>query len=122
TKPVQTRDGRPARIICTDAKRIEFGIRHPIVAEIEDDSTWSAVIVAYTESGHYFNSKQPSSHDLINVSIQHKYTRTNWVNIYPDGVVTWHSSRHEADVSAAPKRIACKQVTIEFAYEEGEGL
>lgn len=44
TRPIVTRDGRSARIICTDAKR-DF----PLIALIEKDD--SELIVSYTLRG-----------------------------------------------------------------------
>lgn len=57
-KPVRTRDGRVARIVCTDSKS-KFG---PIVALVgpDDESQF------YQSNGHYL-ADSPHYYDLINV-------------------------------------------------------
>jgi len=60
TKPVQTRDGRKARIICTDKKSIST-----IVALVEDENGEEGII-SYLGSGTVFiNGESPV--DLINI-------------------------------------------------------
>lgn len=117
-KPVQTRDGRKARIVCTDSKHMYGEIRQPIIAEVEVNESCKAVTVNYTESGRLFNDQQESHYDLVN--IPRKHTCTCWVNVYSDGYATYHTSRLVADACANANRVACKQIT--FEVEEGEGV
>lgn len=67
TKPVQTRDGRKARIISTDAKVFCDGVPQPILALVEVcDGKEDAV--SYCLNGNYFpHSKDFCDSDLINI-------------------------------------------------------
>ena len=70
TKPVQTRGGYPARIICTDRKN-----DWPIIALVTDQNGREAMY-SYNSDGTTGSFKL----DLINK------TQTGWINIYPDGI------------------------------------
>lgn len=59
SKPVQTRDGRKARIICTDANHIMY----PIVVLITTDGLESPY--SFAINGQY-DAKEESSKDLVN--------------------------------------------------------
>lgn len=61
-KPVQTRDGRPVRILCTDAR---FGPGHRIVGLIDNGGadTWCS----WKPSGFAFQDGMERNYDLINV-------------------------------------------------------
>lgn len=107
TKPVQTVDGRPARIICTDRK----GNDAPIVALVRDGKV---------ECTHYYCAPRIDRY-LITVYGDEKANLVNvpeevtgYVNIYPDGPP--YSSRAEADSVAGSNRIACVKVT----FREGQ--
>lgn len=108
TKPVQTRDGRSARIICTDRDSI-----YPIVALVRELNGEESVSF-HTNNGrvtpHYGG---PSRVDLINVPEKH----VRWVNFFPRDAEVY-DSREEADEDATAERIAC--VRVEF--KDGEGL
>lgn len=69
TKPVQTKDGQPARILCTDAPDREY----PVVGYIGGDSYPSR----WTADGRFL-SKGKSACDLENTKVQHEY----WINIW----------------------------------------
>lgn len=115
TKPVQTRNGKTARIVCTDAEA-----PYTIVALIEGHS---GDAFRYTTEGNLLMSS-PGSMDLINVPA--KFTRELWVNIYPQEQkgftvrAAGHATRERADIKACSDRIACVKVTIEG--QEGDGL
>ena len=112
TKPVQTRDGRKARIIATDASDPHF----PIVALLTQKAGGERP-ERYTFAGrYYFGDDILRPTDLVNVPPE-KYVR--WLNLYArPGLFTNHISREEADKHARPDRIAC----IRIEFEEGEGL
>ena len=61
-KPVQTREGKKARIICTDAKN-DF----PIIALVEDGCYETQE--GFTLDGYFHRDKcyQPSQRDLVNI-------------------------------------------------------
>lgn len=63
TKPVRTRDGRPARIVCSDVKS-ERG--YTVVAVITDDDGYE-ITDTYQANGYAFSHGQQRDHDLVNV-------------------------------------------------------
>lgn len=73
-KPVCTRDGRKARIICFDAKCIK-----PIVALIQGSDN-SEQIEYYTENGVFSNGGTGKNRDLM-ILLEKK---EGWVNIYEE--------------------------------------
>lgn len=69
---VVTRDGRPARIICTDAKTA-----FPIIALIlEKDGT--EAVCSYNARGEYWRNNELTDTDLIFAPTK----KEGWVNIY----------------------------------------
>lgn len=72
TKPVQTRDGRKARIICVDRK----SHNRPIVALISDAD--GVERSAYFTADGQWNSREQGSTDLVNISEE----TSRWVNFY----------------------------------------
>lgn len=114
TKPVRTRDGKPARIICTD----RVG-NYPIIALVQAAN--QEEVLKYKSDGKFSGSDYAHPADLEN--IREKFTRTVWLNVYsqgPSGDTAVHSSREAADRFALEDRIACVAVDLEF--EEGQGL
>jgi len=98
-----TRDGRKARIVCTDAKGL-----YPFVALIDDGK-------------HEFSNRvncngvsySCTDYDLINAPAQ---KREFWMNVYEDGASHTYPTKEDADDFAELNRIACVHVT------EGDGL
>ena len=107
TKPVQTRDGRKARIICTDAKQNKY----PIVAlvtindEIED-------VRSYTESGYFYAFENNSAFDLINIPER----KVKFANVYETHVSRWFDERSEADSTKSSGRIG----VLKLIYEDNK--
>lgn len=108
---VQTRDGRTARLLCTDRSA-----GNPIVALIKEGA--SENVQTYPMSGI---SNHDHSYDLINVPQKHE----GWINVYPGPINVYpgpgsglHNSKEKADGAAASHRIAC----IKVEFTEGEGL
>ena len=115
TKPLQTRDGRPARVICTDRN----GVETSIVALVMVDG--NEIPYCYTSNGCCGTAPHPL--DLINAPVKH--VREYWVNCYENGKELFWDTRERANERADTfyadsKRIACKKIVFEF--EEGEGL
>ena len=75
SRKVVTRDGREARIICTDRRDLNF----PIIALIENKSG-GEVIYAYTKDGIYCNTC-PTTYDLFFATEKHE----GWANVYEEG-------------------------------------
>lgn len=114
TKPVQTRDGRKARIICTD-RNYQVGVhRWPIVAIIEGSSD---DVMSYHENGlaHFSGT---SGADLINIPAEFEFER--WVNVYAKRVSSLWDTKAQCDHVASDDRIACVRVVIKG--KEGDGL
>jgi len=117
SKPVQTRDGRPARILCTDLNSAEY----PIAAVITEDDGGERVD-GYMRNGKYMvDGCTNDPDDLINIPKK----RAVYVNVYESrrGVVSYsgHLSRWGADdtyAAANPDihRLAC----VHVEYEEGQ--
>src|SRR6478609_6396521 len=63
TKPVQTRDGRKARIVCTNFKNGKY----PIIALITLEDRGEEEIYRYTASGNYYHEDVNNGNDLINI-------------------------------------------------------
>ena len=70
-----TRDGRIARIICTDRRDLNF----PIIALIETIPRGGEVTYSYTEDGTYYKTGS-TNYDLFFAPEKHE----GWVNVYGD--------------------------------------
>jgi hypothetical protein len=108
TKPVQTRDGRKARIICTN--RTER-LGYPIVALIFEQNDIER-IETFSVKGETLQGC-PHSNDLVNVPIK----KSGWINVYADGTSYGvHATQNVADILVADgtKRVAC----IPIEWEE----
>lgn len=95
-KPVCTRDGRKARIICFDLQSIE---KTPIVAAVQVTDK-QEVIANYYENGQQFINGI-SELDLMMLPEK----KEGWVNMYKDGLLDTKSypTKKEAFDKASPK-------------------
>ena len=100
-KPVCTRDGRKARIICFDLKNEEY----PIVAAIGNDS--SETLLCYTINGEIVKGNYKSDKDLMMLPEKRK----GWINIHQYDV---YKTKEEAEVKVFDK--ANYLTTIEIDY------
>ena len=115
-KPVCTRDGRKARIVCFDKKDV-----CPIVALVQtkmDDSA-KEIIHSYTNEGRYNYSKdKPNDSDLMMLPEKHE----GWVNVYKgiDGEITIgqypYDNREACEAVARPEDGYIDTIKIEW-YE-----
>lgn len=108
--PVCTRDGRPARIICTDCRDKDF----PIVALVTDDVGVENPCT-YTAGGNIYADGHPADGDL-RMQVR---TRTGWINIYPHKEERWmmgliFATEEEAKADAGKKAAA----TVKIEWEE----
>lgn len=90
TRPIVTRDGHAARIICTN----RICKTHPVLALlIEDEDSDTEVVYQYTLQGEYFpNASSP--HDLFFVTEK----KEGWINIYHyDGIGNANASKRIYD-------------------------
>ena len=104
TKPVQTRDGRKARILCKDLNSDVYTI---VAATMENNGTESVRL--YTNTGQILVGKP--NHDLDLVNIPKRTSR--WTNVYPTGD---HGSKERADILKNHNRIG----VIEIIFEDGK--
>ena len=100
-KPVCTRDGRKARIICFDLKNEEY----PIVAAIGNDS--SETLLCYTINGEIVKGNYKSDKDLMMLPEKRK----GWINIHQYDV---YKTKEEAEAKVFDK--ANYLTTIEIDY------
>lgn len=105
-KPVCTRDGRKARIICFDAKG-----EHPIIALVTDGVQESPY--NYTKEGYYHTEGVKTMADLMMLSEK----KEEWVNVYKDGLLGTrvHNTKKEAFDNASPKDYVD---TVKINWEE----
>lgn len=109
-----TRDGRRARIICTD-RRSEW----PIIGLVANPE--KEFVQAYSIEGRAYPTTE-SHLDLLNSPAPKKRIR-GWANIYSQtDISSIHSTREQADKQSGGRfgrpRLAC----IEIDVEEGHGL
>lgn len=113
TKPVQTRNGSNARIICINRKSDKF----KIVALVEDTTTEEA-IHTYCLDGSYSDSDIEHPLDLINIPEKH----SAWFNFFRSEVGVLYSngpfsSKEEAYYNKAYSN-SCWVTTTEITWEE----
>jgi hypothetical protein len=111
TKPVQTRDGRKVRVLCTDAPDSPY----PVIGLIDkggEPEIW-------TIGGVYAANGATSNLDIINAP-EPAVTVTRWANVYEDKISSLFETKGDCDAVATGGRIACVPVTI--TYRPGEGL
>ena len=112
-KPVCTRDGRKARIICFDRKFYHDGYNYPIVAIVNDND--NELVHTYTQDGLLVGNMEVEL-DLMMLSEK----KEGWVNVYNSlGVVTFshnpYDTKEEALADAKPKDYVD---TVKINWEE----
>lgn len=115
-KPVRTRDGRKARILCTDWKN---NSERPILCLIErkrhqKEENSVEHPVAYDEYGKPWGRREETDDDLVN--IPERIERWHNVYVYPPDLVmgtTTHLTKLEANEAASTSRKAL----IKLVYE-----
>ena len=113
-----TRDGRKARVICTDSGISLEGAPFPVAAIVQGHAH---SIPVFTADGRYHVLGE-SPTDLQNAPAPKRKVRVKgWVNVYLGDHSILHHSRAAADTCASDDhRIAC--IEIDREVEEGEGL
>ena len=94
-KPVCTRDGRKARIICFDRKDIK-----PIVALVTSTNGTSVIEKAfyYFEDGYHLSKNDKNNYDLMMLPEK----KEGWINIYEDMRI--YASEEGAKMAISPER------------------
>lgn len=106
TKPVQTRDGRPARILAADAKLLNTS--EGIIALVRDLTTGQETTQAYFPDGRYTRDRD-SLIDLVNVPER----VTKYMNLYEVHAGGFHSSLEEAECTASGMPLGVIAITFE---------
>ena len=106
-KPVCTRDGRKARIICFDAKG-----KQPIIALFEREKSDEVIIQTYNDDGSYYGLEKEDNRDLMMLPEK----KEGWVNLYPCDCMGQkrYSTKEEALKNAVSDVIA----TVKIEWEE----
>lgn len=108
-KPVCTRDGRKARIICWDKKG-----NYPIVALIQDNEN-SEYIEYYTENGIFSNGGNNKNRDLMMLPQK----KEGWVNVYNSlGVITFSHNPFGTKEEAMKDKGKYYVDTVKIEWEE----
>lgn len=110
-KSVQTRDGRPARILATDVK----GGPYTIAAAIGRKRGCGEYVSAFTSDGCYFEGKE-GENDLVNVPER----KSLWFNEYAHrggSVYGAYDTRETADDAVAWRDRAA---VVELIFEDGK--
>lgn len=93
-KKYKTRDGRAARILCTDRK----SLHHTVVALVTKHDNLE-VPRSYTKDGYYYSSgKTPTDHDLVECTPYEDFKIDDKVLVSEDGT-HWYNRHfsHEKD-------------------------
>ena len=110
SQKVVTRDGKPVRILCTDAKG-----DYPIVGLIYyPHGDEREVPENYTENGSCYIDNDESSSDLFFEPIK----KEGWVNIYKDNINRAVGAVYTNKEEAEKNRTACHVATIKITWEE----
>lgn len=119
-KPIQTRDGRPARLIAKDRKHSNY----PYVVLVDVGGN-SEAIFTYTKEGFYGSTGGVTINDIINAPPK-PVKITRYVNVYPsnqkpDGYESGNlfTTKEEAEKRAYPGAVAIAvPVTYTFTPKE----
>ena len=76
SKKVVTREGKPARIICTDARG-----EYPVIALIEHYQETLDITFSFTKDGKWCTDGTNSNKDLFFAPEKHE----GWTNVYEEG-------------------------------------
>lgn len=123
TKPVQTRDGKPVRVLCTDAN-LTWGLNtHPIVALVSHDIRDE--LVRYFENGKLLEGTD-SNYDLVNIpEVTKKYYRTYYTvgNGASDNSPQVTSSAEVSEQAARDNRNTARMYNyigiLEYVFTDG---
>ena len=109
---VVTRDGRNARIICTDRRDLNF----PIIALIENISGGGEKACSYTKDGRHYTDC-PDIFDLFFAPEKRK----GWINVYRNnGNHTYAGAVYDSKEDAEKRKVIDESyvTTIKIEWEE----
>lgn len=114
-KPVCTRDGRKARIICFDRKYLYEGHDYSMVVLI-DEGGYNETVCSYTKEGLYEPGKYHNN-DLMMLPEE----KEGWVNIYRDneGKIFVSRNTYKTREEAFDRRTRYQYIdTVKITWEE----
>ena len=102
-KPIETEDGKPAKVISRDYRTLSHGIC--IVVQIEE--------LEYSKTASYTLQGDPA---FAGPKLRNRKTkREGWINIHENGFAAgYYETKTEAEVNAGPSLIA----TVKIEWEE----
>ena len=113
SRKVVTRDGREARIICTDRRDLNF----PIIALIENISGGGEKACSYTKDGRHYTDC-PDIFDLFFAPEKHE----GWINVYrnSDSGYTYAGAVYDSKEDAEKRKVINENcvTTIKIEWEE----
>lgn len=101
-KPICTRDGRKARIICFDAKG-----KQPIIALLEGEKTDKEIIQTYSMNGRYYEFRKEDHRDLMMLPEK----KEGWINVYKERC---YETKEEAIRHIAPGTHYIDTIRVEW--------
>lgn len=113
-KPVCTRDGRKARIICFDRKLLFKGISYPIIALVEDTAK-EETVYGYNEKGKVMIEDDATYKDDLMMLPQKK---EGWVNIYNSNRP--HTSKENCYIMTGVSVFKTKESAISYKDKDKE--
>lgn len=115
-KPVCTRDGRKARIICFDRKLLFKGISYPIIALVEDTAK-EETIYGYNEKGKVMIEDDATYKDDLMMLPQKK---EGWVRIYKSASNVYYlsSNIYKTEEEAKHSSDCCYVGASKISWEE----
>lgn len=109
-KPIYTRDGRKARILCYDLKGVEG---YPIVAAIETHDYLAESISAYDRNGRFDHDKE-NNNDLM-ILLEKK---EGWINIYNRNTIS--TSKENCYIMTGVSVFKTKESAISYKDKDKE--
>ena len=102
TKPIETVDGQPARVLATD-----LAYHRPVVVAVAAKGADHEAVWLLTSEGSYDTDRPLMVRNVPPAPV------VRYFNVYEhDFVSAGHDSRAEADEGAGPGRIACIRVEL----------
>ena len=110
SKKVVTREGKPARIICTDARG-----EYPVIALIEHYQETLDVTFSFTKDGKWCTDGTNSNKDLFFALEKHE----GWTNVYEEGTNRYLDGCICSTEEEAKRIRGCGYITtIKIEWEE----
>ena len=113
SRKVVTRDGRKARILCTDRKG-----DYPIIALVENCDSIDESVCSYDKNGIFYTSGISDNNDLFFAPETHE----GWINVYrySDGGHAYAGAVYDSKEDAEKRKIIDENyvATIKIEWEE----